>query len=330
MIDFANPEFVKTNGVTLPVYKDGPALDATDKPPVVFLHGWPDLAYSWRKQMAAIAAQGYPVLAADQRGFGKAPQPEGKENYTMAKLTGDMAGLLDHYGIDKAVFVGHDWGAIVLWQLPFYIGDRVLGCAGLNVPLMPHFPMDPLAIFKARLGEKMYIVRFQQEGSCEPILEADLEATFNFFHRGPKVSASGETNFSFSVENLDLIGLLESGEAKWGGEPLLDADELKIYVDAYKESGFTAPLHWYRNMSENWQDQKQFLVDGVLPKVEMPCLMITAELDNACPPSLSDGMENLCEPYERIDLKGCGHWLPAERTEDVNKALKGWLARHFS
>lgn len=329
MIDFDTPEFVDVGEVTLPVYIGGPKPEETERPPIVFLHGWPDVAYSWRHQMAHFAALGYPVLAPDQRGYGRASKPEGRENYTMAKLTGDLAGLLDHYGLEDAVFVGHDWGAIVLWQLPFYIGDRVRGCAGLAVPLMRHFPIDPISLFKARLGEKMYIVRFQEEGACEPILEADLEATFKFFHRRPASDPAANANFSFSTEGLDLISLLQEGEGAWGGEAILNEEELAYYVAAYKEGGFTGPLHWYRNMAANWEAQKQFLIGGELPKVEKPCLMITAELDRACPPSLADGMEDLCEPYERVDLKGCGHWLPAERTVEVNTALQDWLLKHF-
>jgi len=329
MIDFKTPEFVDVGEVTLPVYKAGPNPADTDKPPLVLLHGWPDIAFSWRKQMEALAAEGYPVFAPDQRGFGRASKPEGRENYTVAKLAGDLAGLLDHYSLEDAVFIGHDWGAIVLWQLPHYIGDRVRGYAGLAVPLMRHFPVDPISLFKAHLGDDMYIVRFQTEGACEPVLEADLRATFKFFHRKPGLGLDGEGDFSFSTKNLDLISLLQEGEAAWGGENLLSEDELQMYVDAYTESGFTAPLHWYRNMTANWEAQKEFLVGGELPKLMKPCLMITAELDRACPPSLSDGMEDLCEPYERIDMKDCGHWLPAERTEEVNAALKSWLARHF-
>ncbi len=325
---------VDVGEVTLPVYKAGPDPKDTDKPPLVFLHGWPDIAYSWRKQMEALAAEGYPVFAPDQRGYSKASKPEGVENYTMAKLTGDLAGLLDHYDLKDAVFIGHDWGAIILWQLPHYMGDRVRGYAGLAVPLMRHFPIDPISMFKARLGEDMYIVRFQTEGACEPVLEADLEATFKFFHRRPGGGKAGSfeaknDDFSFSTKNLDLISLLQAGEGAWGGEELLSEDELQYYVDAYAESGFTGPLHWYRNMAQNWEAEKAFLVDGALPKLMKPCLMITAELDRACPPSLSDGMEDLCEPYERIDLKGCGHWIASERTEEVNEALKGWLKKHF-
>jgi len=328
-IDFDTPEMVDTNGVGLPVYRGGPAFDQTDKPAVVFLHGFPEIAYSWRAQMEALAAEGYPVLAPNQRGFAGASKPEGKKNYTMACLTGDIAGLLDHYGLEKAVFVGHDWGAIILWQLPFYIGGRVLGCAGLNVPLMRHYPIDPVSLFRSRLGESMYIVQFQEEGACEPILEKNVEQTCRFFMRKPKVSTEIKPAQTFEGEKLDLLSVFQAGEAAWGGQLLMSEAELQRYVNAFEESGFTGPIHWYRNMAENWEAQKGFLVNGQLPRVNKPCLMITADLDRACPASLADGMENLCAPYQRVDLKGCGHWSQQEKPEEVNAAILGWLKEHF-
>lgn len=330
MTEMPKPEMVETNGVTLAVYRAGPDHETATKPAVFLLHGFPEIAYSWRAQIGALADAGYPVFAPDQRGYGPSDAPEGAENYTMAKLTGDLAGLLDHYGIDKAVFVGHDWGALILWSLPFYIPGRVLGCAGLNVPLMQHYPVDPIEIFRARLGESMYIVRFQTEGACEPVLERDLAATFRFFLRKPGGGKAKAEVSAFGESSLDLIGQLEKGDSAWGGVPLLPDEDIQVYVDAYKHHGFTAPLHWYRNMSANWRDHERFMKDGKLPFVNMPCLMITAELDRACPPSLADGMEDMCAPYERVDLMGCGHWSQQERADDVNAALKGWLAKHFT
>lgn len=329
MIDFDAPDYVDVNGVTLAVYHSDLDAVSPEKPAVFFLHGFPELAYSWRAQMEALAVEGYPVFAPDQRGYGKSSKPEGKDNYTMAHLTADVTGLVDHYGYEDAVFVGHDWGALVLWSLPFYCSDRVKGYAGLNLPLSRHYPIDPISLMRAKLGEDMYIVRFQNEGACEPILEQDVERTFRFFMRKPSAMRTEKPSVSFEVENLDLIGLLQKGKEAWGGELLLNESDLQVYVYAYTEGGFTAPLHWYRNMAENWQAQKAFLVNGHLPKVEKPCLMITAELDRACPPALADGMEKLCSPYERVDLKGCGHWSQQEQPEKVNAALLNWLSKHF-
>jgi len=324
------PDIVTAGGFDLAVYRAGPDAGSTGKPPVVLMHGFPEVAYSWRAQMKALGQAGYPVFAPDMPGFGASSAPKGQANYTMEKLTAAMAGMLDHYGIDKAVFVAHDWGALVMWQLPFYQGDRVLGLAGLNVPLLPHYPMDPLEMFRARFGDKMYIVRFQTEGACEPILEADMAATFRYFLRRPDENTARPTDIPFAEKSLDLIGHLEKGESAWGGSPLMSDADIQVYVDAYARNGFTAPLHYYRNMSANWQDQKRFLDgEGKLPKVTVPCLMITAELDRACPPEIAVAMPELCETYEQLDLMGCGHWSQQERPGEVSEALLDWMGRHF-
>ncbi|MCJ9429388.1 alpha/beta fold hydrolase [Kordiimonas marina] len=335
MADMPAPEMVEVNGIQLAVYRAGPDPSDTDKPAVFFLHGFPEIAYSWRAQLKALGDAGYPVFTYDARGYGASDAPKGRKNYTVAKLCADAEALLDHYGLRDAVFVGHDWGALTLWAMPFYMGDRVAGYAGLNVPLMPLYREDPIALFRRHFGDKMYIVRFQTEGACEPVLEKDLMRTFRYFLRKPgkckaRAGEAPKPDTGFSEKNLDLIGQLEQGEEGWGGVPLLPDEELQIYADAYRKNGFTGPLHWYRNMTHNWQDMQRFAdADGKLPFVARPCLMITAELDRACPPSLADGMENLCGPYERIDLKGCGHWSQQERAADVNAALLDWLHKYF-
>lgn len=333
MADFYNPLYVNNEGVKLAVYTDGPKPSEADKPAVIFMHGWPDVAITWHRQLSVLGKAGYPVITYDGRGYGRSDAPEGVENYTMAKLTSDIVAIQDHFGIDSAVLVGHDWGAIVLWQTPFYIGDRVRGCVGMNVPLMKHYPIDPVSIFRQALGENMYIVRFQTEGVCEPILEANLHDTFSFFLRRPtdgrSVRKPTSKELYSAIKSIDLISLLQAGEEAWGGELLLSEAEMDYYVDAFSRNGMTGPLHWYRNMPNNWEVQKTFLVDGKLPKVEKPCLMFTAELDGVCPPKLADGMEELCAPFERIDYKGIGHWTQQEKADEVNAALLDWLGRHF-
>ncbi|NVJ69410.1 MAG: alpha/beta hydrolase [Alphaproteobacteria bacterium] len=331
MSTLGTPDMVQANGFELAVYRAGPDVAQADKPAVVFLHGFPEIAYSWRAQVKAFADAGYPVFAPDMPGYGASSAPLGQAHYTMEKLTGAVAGILDHYGIDKAIFVSHDWGALVMWQLPFYQGDRVLGLAGLNVPLLPPYPIDPIQMLRGRFGEDMYIVRFQTEGACEPVLERDLAATFRFFLRKPGARTKRPTEIPFAEKSLDLIGLLELGEEKWGGAPLMAEDDLKVYAEAYSRNGFTAPLHYYRNMTANWQDQKRFLDgEGKLPVVNQPCLMITADLDRACPPEIAVAMPELCSDYERVDLVGCGHWSQQEKADEVNTALLDWAARHFT
>ena len=114
MIEMPPLQFAQTNGIRMGYYEAGPA---DDKPPIVLCHGWPELAFSWRHQIKALSEAGIRVIAPDQRGYGATDRPELVEDYDMEHLTGDLVGLLDHLKIDKAIFVGHDWGGFIVWQL---------------------------------------------------------------------------------------------------------------------------------------------------------------------------------------------------------------------
>ena len=131
---------VTTNGVDLHVVDEGPE----DGPLVVLAHGFPELAYSWRHQIPALAHAGYRVLAPDQRGYGRSSRPEPIDDYDIPHLTDDLLGLLDDLGAERAVFVGHDWGSMVVWQLALLHPERVTGVVGMSVPFMPRAPLPPI------------------------------------------------------------------------------------------------------------------------------------------------------------------------------------------
>ena len=120
MIEMPPLQFAETNGIRMGFYEAGPK---TDTPPVVLCHGWPELAFSWRHQIKALGEAGIRVIAPDQRGYGATDRPEPVEAYDMEHLTGDLVGLLDHLKIDKAIFVGHDWGAVIGWGVAAVMGE---------------------------------------------------------------------------------------------------------------------------------------------------------------------------------------------------------------
>ena len=122
------PQRAAINGIELGWYEAGPR----DGAPIVLCHGFPELAFSWRHQIKALADAGRWVIAPDQRGYGVSGKPEGVEAYDIDHLTGDLTGLLDHLGVEKAIFCGHDWGGIVVWQMPLIHPERVAGVIGLN------------------------------------------------------------------------------------------------------------------------------------------------------------------------------------------------------
>src|SRR5882757_7597085 len=169
------------NGMEMAYYEAGPREGV----PIVLCHGFPEMAFSWRHQIRALGDAGRWVIAPDQRGYGLSSKPAGVASYDIEHLTGDLVGLLDHLGVEKAVFCGHDWGGIVVWQLPLMHPDRVAGVIGLNTPFMPRAPADPIALMRMRFGPDMYIVWFQTPDEPDAVLGADVEKTMRFFMRKP-------------------------------------------------------------------------------------------------------------------------------------------------
>src|ERR1700738_2657695 len=158
MIEMPPLQLANTNGISMGYYEAGPK-PAT--PPGMLFHGWPEIAFSWRHQIKARSEAGIRVIAPDQRGYGATDRPEPVESYDLEHLTGDLVGLLDHLKIDKAIFVGHDWGGFIVWQMPLRHLDRVAGVVGVNTPHTNRAWADPIELLRTRFGHEMYIVQFQ-------------------------------------------------------------------------------------------------------------------------------------------------------------------------
>jgi pimeloyl-ACP methyl ester carboxylesterase len=320
MTEFPEPTMIRSNGIVMAVYEAGPK----DGLPVVLCHGFPELAYSWRHQLPALAAAGFRAIAPDQRGYGRTSRPEKVEDYDMAHLTGDLAGMLDALGLEKAVFVGHDWGGIVVWQMPIYQPSRVLGVIGVNTPFL-HSPIDPIAGLRAMRGENNYVVFFQKPGVADEVLARDVGKTFRFFMRKNMTTAKEFAAAPPQAKNFELVHAIEQDETGFRGEPLLTDAELKVFVDnTYQRTGFTGGINWYRNLTRNWQ-QSQTMEQIV----RVPGLMIMAEDDVVLPPSMTEGMESFVPDLERVLIRNCGHWTQQEHPEETSRAMIEWLKRRF-
>ena len=324
-------QFAEVNGIRMGYYQAGPRTDA---PPLVLCHGWPEIAYSWRHQIKTLSEAGLRVIAPDQRGYGSTDRPEAVEAYDLEHLTGDLVGLLDHLKIDKAIFVGHDWGGFVVWQMPLSHPARTAGVIGVNTPHHPRAPIDPIEIFRKRFGDSMYIVQFQAPGH-EPdrIFAAHVEKTFEFFMRRPfpgqpaaASSAPAEAGLGAAPKlNLAFPQIVEAYDPKRDPRPpLLTPEEMKVYVETFQRSGFTGGINWYRNMTRNWQRSA-----GLDYTVRVPSLMIMAEKDVVLPPSAADGMEKIVPDLEKHLVKGSGHWTMQEYPDEVSATILDWRRRRF-
>ena len=310
----------QVNGIDMAYYEVGPREGV----PVIFCHGFPELAFSWRDQLKACEVAGRWAIAPDQRGYGLTGRPEGVENYDMAHLTGDLIGLLDRLGVEKAIFCGHDWGGIVTWQLPLMHPDRVAGIIGLNTPFMRRAPIDPIVGMRAVFGEDMYIVWFQKPGVADAALGADVDKTMRFFMRKPAAveqaaaPPEGGSTFAFGTA-------LAAWDKSDTANQLLSPDELAAFVESFEATGFTGGINWYRNFTRNWEAAADLptRIDGI------PCFMIMAEKDVVLSPAMADGMEDVISDLEKALVKESGHWTQQERPEEVNRLILDWMDRRF-
>ncbi len=272
-------------------------------PTVVLCHGFPELAYSWRHQVPALTEAGYRVVVPDMRGFGESERPAAIEAYDVVELTGDLAGLLDHLGEEKAVFVGHDWGAATVWNMALIHADRVRAVAGLSVPFAPRAPAPPLAIMRRRFGEDFYISWFQEPGVAEEALSRDVRRT------------------------LTTRAVWTAAWAAEGGapEPLpewLSEEELAVYVETFERTGFGGGLNYYRNIDRNWELTEPYAGQ----RVTQPSLFLTGDADPVRRFMPADGIEEwLTDLRADLVIPG-GHWIQQERPQEVNRALLEFLA----
>lgn len=318
-VDWNAPNFIQTNGIKMAYFEQGQGH------PVVMCHGFPELAYAWRHQVPALANAGFRVIAPDLRGFGYTDQPKPIESYNIRYLTADLVGLLDALKIDKAVFVGHDWGGVVTWAMPLLHPNRVAGVIGVNTPFLPRAPMDPIALMRAAYGEDMYIVYFQKPGIADAVLDADPGKTLRLFYRKSSLTIAEFDKLPAEERNLALVHALQRDEGLWPGQPLHTAEEHDYFLRAFTRTGFTGGINWYRNFTSNWQTMQ-----GVEQKVDCPALMVMAENDFVLRPSLAEGMETFVPDLEKHLIKACGHWTQSEKPAELNQALIGWLKRRYS
>ncbi|MCF6387730.1 alpha/beta hydrolase [Mycobacterium sp. MBM] len=299
---------VDTNGVTLRLTEAG----EPGKPVVVLAHGFPELAYSWRHQIPALAAAGYHVLAPDQRGYGGSSRPEAIEAYDISELTADIAGLLDDVGAETAVLVGHDWGSPVVTNFALYYPERVRAIAALSVPPIPRASAPPTQIWRHIFGDNFfYILYFQEPGVADAALNADIRASLQRM-----VALEGFTGPVDEMAAQPLPPL-----PAW-----LSEEEFDVYARAFEVTGFTGPLNWYRNFDRNWELTDPAAGALAAHTITAPLLFLAGSADPVLGFTPRDRVTEVATGgYREVLLDGAGHWLQQERPDEVNAMLLEFL-----
>jgi soluble epoxide hydrolase/lipid-phosphate phosphatase len=316
-VPFPPARRVATNGIELSVHEAGAGT------PVLLLHGFPELAYSWRHQIGPLADAGFRVIAPDMRGFGASDAPADAQTYSVKNTVADVTGLLDALEIERAIWIGHDWGSMPAWYSGVYAPERVLGMGSLCTPYFTPGEVDLVKAYDELRGPNHYMATFQEPGVAEALLEGDVENTFRQLIR-----SRGYTMAQFDAapaEIREIPAEVFLGEPRLFGEPLLTDAELAVYVAAYERTGFTGGLNWYRALHKDWEEAlgHDFVVDK-------PALMIAAADDWFLPPRFTDGMDQLLPQVELHVIEDAAHWLQQEKPDEVNALLGSWLERNFT
>lgn len=293
----------------------------TSGPLVVLAHGFPELSYSWRHQLPALAAGGYRVVAPDQRGYGQSSRPDEIEAYDIHHLTADLVAILDDLGEERATFVGHDWGSMVVSHQALLHPARVDGLVNMSVPHLRRGEAAPTEIMRNLFGDGFfYMLYFQEPGVADAELGADPARTMRRLLAGASVSENAAPDPSFFAN--DGRGFVDRIPEPDGLPAWLDQAELDHYVGTFARTGFSGGLNWYRNLDRNWATTEQLA--GA--KVDVPSLFIGGTHDPVLlmsPPVAAH--DALADHRGDVLVDGGGHWVQQEKPDEVNAALLSFL-----
>jgi pimeloyl-ACP methyl ester carboxylesterase len=315
------------------------ACGASNAPPIIFVHGWPELSISWRHQLPCFAALGFRAIAPDMRGYGQSSIYDRHEDYALEHTVSDMLELLEALGADKAIWVGHDWGSPVVWSLAGHHPDKCRGIVNLCVPYFAEgfaprnfVPLVDRNIYpEARFpaGQWEYMLFYEQDfPKARATFESDIPNLVRALFRAGDPNGRGKPAVTAHVRN----------DGNWFGggklppipldtSVLTDEDSLK-YAAALRRNGFFGPDSWYMNHARNLEFALRALNHG---KLAMPVLFLHAHYDYVCETvdsRLADPMRRDCENLTEVIVES-GHWMAQEKPVDVNAAIARWLAVDF-
>ncbi len=312
---------IETNGIRIRAAVEGAG------PLVVMVHGWPESWYSWRHQMAPLAAAGYTACAIDVRGYGGSDKPHAIEAYDMQNVTADVAGVIDALSPGKpAVIFGHDWGAPIVWHTAMLHPSKVRAVCGMSVPYYGYPPrplIDVLNEIYPANGKFFYITYFQNPGDAEAEFESDLEGVLRRIY----FMASGDMRDTGFTMPEKLVG-----DTMSGGLPnpnpfpawLSEAD-IAYFVNEFKGSGLRGPINRYRNFTRD-----HAYMAGRDPVIHQPALFIGGERDGVLGGGTVETLSAAMKPHFD-NLMGVhlvpkvGHWNQQEAPEATTKLMLDWL-----
>lgn len=308
---------IKTNGINMHIAEAGAGF------PVVFLHGFPELWYSWRHQLPASAEAGFYAVAPDLRGYGATDAPPDIESYSMKNFTADVVGLLDALNIEKCALVGHDWGANIAWACVQLYPERFTSYAALSVPYKERTDISPSDLIAKFAGKHFsFHSYFQTPGVAETELENDVENSLRRFYYALSGDAPQGTVKYLFTQKAAGAGVLEGMPEPKRLPVWLTESDVDYYATEYSRTGFRGALNLYRNMDRDWQELPQIGATVV----NQPTLFMGGKSD---PPVVFGKFDPMIAAVPNlrkiIFLQNCGHWIQQECAAEVNQELIEFL-----
>ena len=303
---------IRANGIALHVVELGEGA------PVLFCHGFPDTWRGWRRQMEAVAAAGHHAIALDMRGYGESSAPEDFAAYTVLHTVGDAVGVLDALGLDRAVIVGHDFGASTAWNAALMRPDRFRAVFGISVPFAPRGDKSVLEAMIAAGHPDFYMFSRMVPGAEAAWAPPHDRIPANLYWSS--AAPPPEERWTLFNRELAKYQRLPAALPDWANPA-----DIEAAINDFERTGMRGPLNYYRSMQPGFELTAAF--KGRL--VEQPSFFLIGE---------EDGLKNigggLTDAALRQVLPGLvgwkllpdvGHWPQLEASEATNAALLGFL-----
>ncbi|KAG6581277.1 hypothetical protein SDJN03_21279, partial [Cucurbita argyrosperma subsp. sororia] len=301
---------VPTNGINMHIASIGSG------PAVLFLHGFPELWYSWRHQLLFLASNGFRAIAPDLRGFGDTDVPPSPSSYTAHHIVGDLVGLLDHLGIDRVFLVGHDWGAMMAWYFCLFRPDRVRAFVNLSVHYLPRHPSIKFVDgFRALLGDDFYFCQFQEPGVAEADFGSVDTATMlkKFLTmRDPRPPMIPKEKGFRALETPDPL-------PSW-----LTEEDVDYFASKFSKTGFTGGFNYYRAFDLSWE----LTAPWSGSQIKVPTKFIVGDLDlvyhlPGAKEYIHGGRFKEDVPFleEVVVIQGAAHFINQERADEISSLI---------
>lgn len=306
-------------------------------PLIIFTHGWPELSLSWRHQLPFFGAMGFRTIAPDMRGYGRSSIYGRHEDYCLAHTSMDMLELIDSLDREKAVWVGHDWGSPVAWNMASHYPDRCHAVSSLCVPYasiergldtlidLADRSIYPVDEYPAAQWDYM---RFYEENFDLATAQMDANPLnmVQLIFRTGSPDGMGQPAGTAKIRSAGgwFGGLPEPPSIPRDGDVITEG-ELEVYADGLKRNGFFGPNAWYMNHKANATFHHQVVNNG---RINMPVLFLAARYDFVCESvvsGLTGPMRDQCNNLTEKVLDS-GHWMAQEKPFEVNREIVKWLA----